>query len=87
MQMRLLDVALTELASSGEPPAQKSPPLHNKANKVYIYPLYQKGKMFQQNEKALKGNGRILCIICLVPFPSNLPTLRFTHPEIGKITW
>jgi len=86
MQNKLLGVALTELLVSGEVSEQKDPPGAGESNEVYIYTLNQAGEGFDQNEKALGGAKRQLCLITLVPFPGKLPLLHFTHLEIGKVT-
>ncbi len=85
MQDKLLGVALSELFASGEAPPQKSPPTPGKSNIVYVYMLSQQGKLFSQNEKALGGEGRSLCLITLKPFAKAPPSFFFTHLELGEV--
>ena len=85
MQNKLLGVALTELFASGKAPPQKSPPTPGESNEVYVYKLSQQGILFNQNEEVLGGNGRTLCLITLTPFAKAIPTLCFTHLELGEV--
>ena len=86
MQNKLLGVALTELFASGKATKQKSPPQPGASNQVYMYRIVQKGDAFDQNEVALGGNGRMLCIITLTKFAKVLPNFHFTHLDLGDIT-
>eukprot|EP00957_Ditylum_brightwellii_P086929 6616418-Ditylum_brightwellii.AAC.1 len=69
MQKKLLNVALANLATAGDPIALKSPPQPGEKNEVYIYPLHQSGEVFNQNDVALGGNGRIMALVTLIPLP------------------
>ena len=86
MQNKLLGVALAELFASGEAPPQKSPPLPGTSNNVYVYKMTQMGKLFNQNEEALGGKGRTICLITLTPFTKTPPIFAFAHLELEEVT-
>ncbi len=86
MQSKLLGVALTELFASGKAAPQKSPPQPGDSNQVFVYKISQHGETFDQNDQAVGGNGRSLCLITLTKFAKDIPTFRFTHLELGDTT-
>ena len=86
MQEKLISVALTELATSEKPAAQKRPPIHSESSDVYIYKLQQTGKIFDQNDKVLGSDGRSLCLVTLTPLKIKNTTMVFPHVELGNIS-
>lgn len=86
MQNKLLSVALTDLFTAGDKVAQKDPPAHSESNLVHVYKLIQKGKSFEQNDSALCGGHKALCLVTLVPLAINSTSMTFQHIEIGEIS-
>ncbi len=85
MQNKLLSVALTELFTAERSSLQKSPPMYSERKSVYIYKLAQYGKVFNQNDRVLGGNGRSLCFVTLVPLALDNTAMSFHHLEIDEI--
>lgn len=84
IQNKLLGVALRELFASGECPPQKTPPLPGQSNNVYVYKISQQGGLYDQNERALGGRGRTLCLITLSAF-KDIPIFTFAHLQLGDV--
>mmetsp|Transcript_3985 Transcript_3985/g.5196 ORF Transcript_3985/g.5196 Transcript_3985/m.5196 type:complete len:1557 (+) Transcript_3985:97-4767(+) len=84
IQQKLRKYALTRLERVKVDLSRISPPVNGQKKQIYIYPLVQRGDMFDQNNAVL-SNHRCLCIISLSPLRSEKLSLELTHTQLGSI--
>ena len=81
---RLLSSALFFLPSVDTKAKKSTPPTSGDGKKVFVYPLKQRGHIFDQHDSILSNQSRCLCIVTLRPLHS-IPSFELYHSQLSKI--
>ncbi len=80
MKELLLEKALIDL-----PLVEKVPRPISRAVDVHIYRINQSGYIFGQHEVDFRSRGRSLALFSTEPIHGNIPSVSFTHRELGQV--